>query len=100
MGCFGSREDSRRKVFDEDWSTNDYAFGPAEVKDLKAFCPLDLIVVKWLADKKELAEKLGELPLTEDKAKELGGEVWASMKEFHAIIAKTKEGTTKDEVFG
>lgn len=98
MGCFGSREDARRKVFDEDWTGNEFAFAPGSVKDLQAFCPLDKIVCKYVGDQKELKDKLGEWPITEDKVKELKDDVWKALKEFHAVLAKTKD--EDKQVFG
>lgn len=99
MGCFGSREDSRRKAFDDDWTGTDYAFTPGSVKDLQAFCPLDKIVLNWLKDKKELKDAF-ELPLDEAKAKEIATEAWAAMKEFTKSLEKGKDSDKDGEVFG
>lgn len=59
-----------------------------------------MIVAKWAGDKKELKDKIGEWPISEEKVKEVVGEIWASLKEFHAIVAKTKDGDKDGEVFG
>lgn len=99
MGCFGSREDSRRKAFDDDWTGTDYAFAPGSVANLQAFCPLDKIVLNWLKDKKELKDAF-ELPLSEEKAKELATEAWAAMKEFTKSLEGGKESDKEGEVFG
>ena len=100
MGCLGSKEDKRRGELEENFTGCEYAFTPGSVKDLQAFCPLDWIVAKWVGDKKELKDKIGEWPITEEKVKEISGEIWTSMKEFHALLAKTKDGDKAGAVFG
>lgn len=100
MGCLGSKEDKRRGELEDNFTGCEYAFVPGSVKDLQAFCPLDLIVAKWVGDKKELKDKIGEWPITEEKLKEISGEIWTSMKDFHAILAKTKDGDKAGAVFG
>ena len=100
MGCFGSREDSRRKAFDDDWTGTDYAFiTPKGKADVGAFCPVDKIVLQWVTDKKELKDKF-ELPLTEEKAKELVKDIWDAMKALHKDLKAKEKDEKEGEVYG
>merc|ERR1719473_356256 len=96
MGCFGSRMDSRRKLFDDDWTSTEFAFAVATIKNLDGFCPLDKIVVEYCGGTgKELKDGIGELTdfkLAAEEAKKIGDEVWKSMKEFHEHLKKNKDG--------
>lgn len=100
MGCFQSLDDKRRGTFAADWAPLEYAAvsgfgGPAK------FCPLDALVVEYLGGKgKELKDKIGEMPLSEEKAKELVKEVWEGMKGLHKSLSETKDDDKADAVYG
>ena len=104
MGCFGSKEDSRRKAFDSDWTGCEYAFAVGSVKSADGFCPLDKIVAHFVGEGKEVGSKIGELSdakLVKEKAEELGKSVFEALKKLHAALEKDyKDGTKENEVMG
>lgn len=60
MGCFGSREDARRKVFESDWHGCDFGFIVGSVTGVTGFCPLDKLTINFLGAEKEITEHIGE----------------------------------------
>lgn len=55
MGCFGSKEDDRRKAFGANWTGCEYAFAVGAVNHASGFCPLDRLVTSFVGEGKELA---------------------------------------------
>jgi len=81
MGCLQSADDKRRETFLHDWSLLEFAmvkgFNP------KHYVPVDYAVCRYLGGEgKDFKDKIGEFPLTEDKAKEIVKQVWDGMKVF------------------
>ena len=105
MGCFGSRMDTRRKVFNDDWTGTEFAFAVASIKTLDGFCPLDKIAVGFCGGEgKEIKDGIGELTdakMAEDKAKELGKKIFEAMEKFYNdLVSDYKDGTKDGEVMG
>lgn len=104
MGCFGSKEDDRRKAFGADWTGCEFAFSVGSVKSADCFCPLDKLVYSFVGEGKELASQIGELSdakLAAEKAKELGEKIFTALKGLHAALEKDyKDGTKENEVMG
>lgn len=99
MGCFQSLDDKRRGAFAGDWTPLEFAIVPAWGGPAR-FCPLDALVIDYLGGKgKELKEKC-EMPLTEDKAKELVKEVWEGMKALHKHLEEKKGEDKENGVYG
>ena len=46
---------------------------------------------------KDFKDKIGEFPLTEDKAKEIVKQVWDGMKSFMKKVEENKEKDKKDD---
>ena len=104
MGCFGSREDARRGAYSDDWTGCEYGFKVASIKTAEGFCPLDALVIKFCGGEgKEIKDGIGEFAdskLAEDKAKELGNNMFEAMKALYKGFEKFKDGTKEGEVMG
>ena len=97
--------DTRRKVFDDDWTGTEFAFAVASIKTLDGFCPLDKIAVGFCGGEgKELKDGIGELTdakMAEDKAKELTKTIFTAMETFYNdLVSDYKDGTKEGEVMG
>lgn len=98
MGCFGSREDSRRGAYGDDFNGLDFAFTFGGIKDVKGMCPVDWVVKDFVGDGKELKDAIGEITdkkMAEDKAKELGAVVFKAMVEYHDFLVDKYKGEAK-----
>ena len=96
MGCFGSREDARRKVFEADWVGCEYGFIVGSVTGVTGFCPVDKLTTKLIGDGKELVDHFGEFnesKIDEAKAADPGKKVFEALKELHKTLTeKYKDG--------
>ena len=102
MGCFGSREDARRKAFADDYQGTDYAFSVGSIETSAGFCPLDALVLKYCGGKgKEIGDGIGELKegkIDEKKATEIAVAIHKALKELEEKLRKTKDGEKEGEV--
>merc|ERR1719230_802260 len=105
MGCFGSKEDNRRKAIVGDYTGCNMSFKVGGVSTLEGLCPIDLLSLHYIGGKgNELKTKLGDHDagaLAKEKGEELGKLVFDAMKKFYFdSLDKSKEEKDKNAVFG
>lgn len=95
MGCSGSREDTRRKALQDDYSGVACTFKPADSTTPKDFCPIDTIAYNFAGGEgKELSDAVGEyhhMDAHADKSKEIAQDLFNNLVTLHEELSKMSE---------
>jgi len=92
MGCSGSREDTRRKALQDDFTGVGFTFKPADGTTPKDFCPIDKLAYNFIGGegKELLADGVGQyhhLEAHADKSKEIGIALFKTLEKLHEELS-------------